>query len=118
MTYLPNGVPLPATDELDTKDWWAACQRRALVAQQCTACQTFRHPPLPTCFQCHSFEYQWTPVSGRAVVHSYIVPHHPVHPALKGHGAYNVVLVDLLDAPGVRMVGNLIDTPPDQVRIG
>ncbi|MBI2913115.1 MAG: OB-fold domain-containing protein [Chloroflexi bacterium] len=117
MAYLPDGLPLPDTNEIDTKDWWAACQRKELVVQQCTDCGTFRHPPMPICHNCHSFAFRWTPVSGRGVVHSFIVPHHPVHPALKGAKPYNVVVVELPDAQ-VRMVGNVIDTPNDQVRIG
>lgn len=118
MAYLPNGLPLPDTNEIDTREWWAACRRKQLVVQQCAACNAFRHPPAPICHQCHAFEHRWTPVSGRGVVFSYILPHHPAHAALKGHPPYNVVLVELPDAPGVRMVGNLLDTPIDQVRIG
>jgi hypothetical protein len=117
MAYLPDAMPLPNTDEIDTKEWWAACQRRQLVVQQCAQCSAFRHPPMPICSNCYSFDFTWTPVSGRGVVYSYIIPHHPVHPALHGHPPYNVVLVELPDA-GVRMIGNLIDTPNNQVRIG
>ena len=118
MAYLPDNLPLPSTEEIDTKEWWAACQRQELTVQQCAACNTFRHPPMPICHQCHSLDFLWTPVSGRGVVFSYILPHHPVHSALREHPPYNVVLVELPDAGGVRMIGNLIDTPIDQVRIG
>lgn len=118
MAYLPDGLPLPNIDEIDTRVWWAACQRRELTVQQCATCDAFRHPPVPICHECHSFDFRWTPVGGRGVVFSYILPHHPVHPALRGHPPYNVVLVELPDAGGVRMIGNLIDTPNDRVRIG
>lgn len=45
-------------------------------------------------------------------------PHHPVHPALTGHRPYTIVLVELPDADGVRMVGNLLCGPTDPVAIG
>ena len=116
MAYLPEDLPLPSTEEIDSKEWWEACARKELVVQQCTSCKAFRHPPQPVCHECSSFEFQWTPVNGKGEVISYILPHHPAHPALKDHGPYNVVVVELEDA-GVRMVGNLIDTPIDEVKI-
>ena len=117
MAYLPDELPLPDTEEIDTKEWWAAAARQELVVQQCSSCNTFRHPPAPICFSCHSFESKLVPVSGKGEVISYILPHHPVHPALRDHPPYNVVVVELADAD-VRMVGNLIDTPIEQVKVG
>ena len=118
MGYLPDDMPLPNTEEIDTREWWASCARKELVIQQCATCGTFRYPPVPICYQCHSFEFQWTPVSGRGIVYSYIIPYHPTHPALRDQPPYNVVLVELPDAGGVRMVGNLLDVPNEEIRIG
>jgi uncharacterized OB-fold protein len=41
-----------------------------------------------------------------------------VHPALKEHGPYIVVLVELPVAGGIRMLGNLLGDPRQLVRIG
>jgi uncharacterized protein len=41
-----------------------------------------------------------------------------VHPALRGHGPYLVVLIELPHAGGVRMVGNLLGDPLQAVEIG
>jgi uncharacterized OB-fold protein len=41
-----------------------------------------------------------------------------VHPALKSHGPYIVVLVELPDAGNVRMLGNLLGDPQQDVPIG
>jgi uncharacterized OB-fold protein len=41
-----------------------------------------------------------------------------VHPALNGHGPYVVVLAELPDAGNVRMLGNLLGDPKQEVRIG
>lgn len=43
---------------------------------------------------------------------------HPVHPALRGHRPYIVVLVELPQAGGVRMIGNLLGDPEQVVSIG
>ncbi len=41
-----------------------------------------------------------------------------MHPALTEAGPYVVLLVELPDADGVRMVGNLVGDPLQLVRIG
>ncbi len=41
-----------------------------------------------------------------------------MHPALKDHGPYIVVLVELPDAGNVRMLGNLLGDPKQAVTIG
>ena len=43
---------------------------------------------------------------------------HPVHPALKDHGPYIVVLVELPDAQNIRMIGNLLGDPEQHIPIG
>jgi uncharacterized OB-fold protein len=51
-------------------------------------------------------------------VHSYTVVHYPTNPALAGAVPYVVVLVSLDDAPNLRVVGNMPETDPADVRIG
>jgi uncharacterized OB-fold protein len=41
-----------------------------------------------------------------------------VHPALKDHGPYIVVLVELPHAGNIRMVGNLLGDPRQEIEIG
>ena len=114
MPYMPEGMALPATDEVDTKEWWEHCKRHELVVQRCTDCGTFRHTPLPVCHNCQSFNYEWHKVSGRGVVYSYMICHYAATPVLKDRVPYNVILVELPDAGNVRMLGNLIDSTPDE----
>jgi uncharacterized OB-fold protein len=57
-------------------------------------------------------------VTPQGVIYSYERVWHPVHPALKEQGAYIVVLVSLPQAGDVRLVGNLLGDPEQQVDIG
>ena len=57
-------------------------------------------------------------VAPRGRIYSWQRPHHPVHPALNGHGPYLVILVELPEADGIRMVGNLLCPPDAPVQIG
>lgn len=104
--------------DADTRPFWEFAARRELRFQRCAACGRFRHPPKPGCPHCGAAEVEWAPVSGRGRVFSYTIIHHPTVPALAGAVPYDVVVVELDDAPGVRLISNLVDVPPDAVRIG
>jgi uncharacterized OB-fold protein len=57
-------------------------------------------------------------VAPRGRIYSWERAWHPVHPALANHGPYIVVLVELPEAGDVRMIGNLIGDPMQEVTIG
>ena len=117
MSYLPTGMPIPKPTP-DDAPFWAACQQRRLVIRHCDGCGHYFHPPMPCCPRCGSVSVSWKPVSGRGTVFTWTVGHHPVHPALKGHPPYNVSVVLLDDADDVRLVSNVVDVAPDELRIG
>ncbi len=47
-------------------------------------------------------------MSGRGSVWSFVVPHPPLTPAFEPLAPYNVIVVELEEDPGIRMVGNLV----------
>ena len=95
-----------------------ATRRGELLVQRCKKCGTFQWGPEWICHKCLSFDLDWHKVSGKGRIYSWERPWHPVHPALKDHGPYIVVLVELPDAGNVRMLGNLLGDPKQEVRIG
>lgn len=101
-----------------TQPFWDACKRRELVLQRCTACQRFQHPPLPGCRYCGSSEIEWAPVGGTGQVYTYTVVHHPAIPQLAESVPYAAVVVELDEAPEARMVSNLLDIAPEDIRMG
>ena len=115
--YLPADIAHLNPSET-TQGYWDACSRRELAIQRCTACGEFQHPPKPICGKCRKFDLEFAPTSGRGKVFTFIVIHHPVHPALKPHLPYNVALVALDDAPGVRIVTNIVELPPEEIQVG
>lgn len=117
MSYLPDAMPSPRPT-LDDAPYWQACQDKQLVIRHCEHCHQFFHPPLPMCQKCGSFNLSWKPVSGDGTVYSYTVGHHAVHPSLKGHAPYNVCVVLLDDADDVRLVSNVVDVEPAELKIG
>lgn len=117
MSYLPDALPLPEPNP-DDKPFWDHCRQRQLRIQRCGDCHRFRHPPVPLCPKCGSPAIVWAPVSGHGTVFTYTIIHHPTHPALKGFGPYNVAIVLLDDADDVRLVSNVVDAAPDEMRVG
>lgn len=114
---LPAGMPAPAEDSL-SQPYWEATRQGRLRIQRCRACRGWQWGPEWVCHRCHAFDLDWEEVAPRGRIWSWERPHHPVHPALNGHTPYIVVLVELPDADNVRMVGNLLGDPRQEVTIG
>ena len=99
----------------DTEPFWQAAKDQRLVAPRCADCGTFRLPPTPFCPRCQSRPVNWMELSGDATVYSFTVVH-----GIPGMPDITLVpaVVDLPDAPGARLVSNIIDVEPADVSIG
>ena len=117
MSYLPDAMPLPDPTP-DERQYWDFCRQKDLRIQKCGACGTFCHPPSPLCPRCRSDKITWAKVSGNGTVFTYTVVHHAADPAVKPALPYNIAVVMLEDADDVRLVSNVIDVAPDDMRIG
>jgi uncharacterized OB-fold protein len=117
--YLPKGLPrpVPSPDGLDAA-YWEGTRAHELRVQRCRSCRGWQWGPEWICHRCRSFELGWERVPGNGRIYSWERAWHPVHPALRERGPYLVVLVELPDAGGVRMVGNLLGDPLEPVVIG
>ncbi|MEU6717554.1 bifunctional MaoC family dehydratase N-terminal/OB-fold nucleic acid binding domain-containing protein [Nonomuraea sp. NPDC046802] len=103
----------PATNQ-DTAFFWEGVQAGELRIQTCADCGHLRHPPGPLCPQCRSANRRHTVASGEGTVYSYVVHHHPPVP-----GRETPFVVAVVELPeGVRIVGNVVDCPIEEVGIG
>ena len=112
--------PLPRIRP-ETQPFWEGCKRRELRIQQCASCGAYRFPPQKMCRHCNSTEVSWEKVSGRGTVYSFAVPSRTSPGELPAKGfeyPFAVVLVELADAGGVRIPSNLVDCPPENIKIG
>jgi len=89
-----------------------------LLVQRCAHCGTWQFGPECLCHSCHAFDPDWVEVPAEGEIYSWERVWHPVHPALKESCPYLVVLVELPHAGRVRLVGNLLGDPAQEVRIG
>ena len=107
------GVLRPVVSR-DTEFFWAGTAAGELRIQRCGECGAVRHPPGPICPRCGAATPGYVVAAGTGEVYSYVVHHHPPVPGRKL--PIVVALVTLTE--GVRMVGELLDAGPGDVRIG
>ncbi|MGH3863404.1 bifunctional MaoC family dehydratase N-terminal/OB-fold nucleic acid binding domain-containing protein [Actinokineospora sp.] len=110
----PVGEVLRPVVSLDTEFFWAGLRERELRIQKCLACDEVRHPPGPMCPGCGSTELTHVMAEGVGEVYSFVVHHHPPMPGKRL--PFVVALVEL--AEGVRLLAELIDVDPAEVRVG
>ena len=117
-TYLPPGLPAPLDEEGVAAPYWNGLRDSVLRVQRCAHCATWQFGGEWLCHHCHAFDPAWVEVAPEGHIYSWERVWHPVHPLLKDHGPYLAVLVELPNAGGLRMLGNLLGDPMQQVVIG
>lgn len=105
----PTALPPKPVPDRDTQPFWDAVVEHRLMVQRCAACEAWIWQPRPICPRCHSADPIWTQVSGDARVISWTVLHPPVLTVWADKLPFVILLVELDEAPGVRMIGQLVD---------
>lgn len=114
-TSCPVPKPLPRILP-ETRAFWEAARRHELVIQQCADCGQRMHFPRFLCHSCLSENLTYVPSPGRGTVYSFTVVRQAAHPAFEAEVPYVYALIELEE--GVRMMSNLINISPEDVRIG
>jgi len=115
--WFPDDMPVPAASA-ETVGWWEEAARHRLVVQRCTACGRTRHPPGPRCPACRGDAWEFAPLPGTGTVYTYTVVHKAFLPALVDTVPYVVAAVELDGGGGTRLVSNVVDVDPHDVRVG
>ena len=98
--------PIPVPNEW-TKPFWDAARRGVLELQRCQNCGHFQHPPYATCTQCVSTDLKFEPVRGQGAIYAYTIMYHTGDKRFASAVPYASIIVELDDAPGALMAGNL-----------
>jgi uncharacterized protein len=101
-----------------TEPFWLATREHRLTIPKCTNCGTFRFPPGPFCHVCRHQEVDQAQISGAGTVYTFTVVRHAVVPSLSDSVPYVIAVIEFDDAPGVRMIANIVESDVDTVRIG
>ena len=100
--------------DADSAFFWEGVEKEELRIQRCASCSKLRHPPRPMCPGCNSLEWDTIVSPGRGQVFSFVVHHHP--PVFGFETPFAIALVELEE--GTRIVGNVTDIAPADVRVG
>jgi len=115
---LPPAELISLTPDVFTTPFWDAARAHRLVVPRCTTCATYRFPPSAFCYVCRTQEVEWVEQPGRGTLYSYTVAWHPLLPDVSDSVPYVPAVVELPDTGGVRLIANLIEVRPSEVRIG
>ncbi len=118
MKGVPPGDVINLTPSPSTEPFWAAAAEHRLVVPRCTACGTFRMPPSPFCWKCRAQDVDWVDHDGNGTVYSYTVIRHAVIPQVRDALPFVAAVVELPQTNGCRLVANIVDCEPEDVRIG
>jgi uncharacterized OB-fold protein len=95
--------------------FWTAGRDGRLRVLRCGACGYFVHPPVPRCPRCLEAGLAPEALSGRGTLYSFTVNHKPWIPDA---APYVIGLVELVEQEGLRLTTNVVDCPPEELRIG
>jgi uncharacterized OB-fold protein len=101
---------LAPTPTPETAPFWAAAAAGRLSIQRCRTCGRHYFYPRSFCPACQSADVEWTDVSGRGRLVSYVINHRPLPPADLDVPQV-IALVELEE--GVRMLTNIVDSPAE-----
>lgn len=111
MTY---EKPLPVIDG-DNARYWEYCRQHELRMQKCRECGYIRFPAGIVCPRCNSLAAEWTKLSGRGKVYSYVIYQAAYHPSYKDDIPYAVAIIQLDEGP--RMESNITGYNLDDIEI-
>ena len=109
-----QGRPLPTLNDLN-RVYWTSGADGVFRLQQCPDCARMIHPPALRCQYDHGVP-EWVELSGRAVVESWTVNHHPFFPGIPT--PYVVAFVNPVEDDRVRVLANLVDVDPEAIEHG
>ncbi len=111
-TIPPQPIPDP-----DSRGFWEATREGHLALQQCASCARWQFPALERCRHCAG-ELHWKPVSGKGVVHTFVIQHHASVPGFTDKVPFVVALMTPDEQADLRIPIRIQTDHPHDVRIG
>jgi len=106
---------LPAISP-ETRPYWEACRERRLVIQRCHECDKYQTYYRAFCCHCWSSVVEDVTVDGEGTVWAFTIAYQNRTPGWEDFVPYVLAAVELKE--GVKLMTNIINCPPDDVRVG
>jgi uncharacterized OB-fold protein len=82
---------------------------------RCVGCSKYHWYPMYWCPHCGGSTIQWSEIDGQGTLYSWTTVHHAFPSDPPRSLPYIVGLVEFIDAPGVRLITNIVDIPPERL---
>ena len=116
MSPMRADFPLPDTEWEPTRAFWAGAARGELLIPRCDACAAYTWYPRTRCRVCRGEAFTWTVMSGRGRLFSWAVVTRAFLPQFEEKVPFVPALVALDEDPAVRLVTEIVDCDPDDLR--
>jgi hypothetical protein len=112
----PASRPVPKPDTyVETKPFWEGAKEGKFMLQYCKDTGRFQHQPRPVSMYTGSRNLEWREASGQGTIYACTVVRVP-GPGIKDRIPLMAATVEL--AEGVRIIANILDAQPDDMKIG
>ena len=105
---------LPIVTSSD-RPFWEGAKRHELMAYKCSSCGAIYYPAID-CVSCDRPRMEWTRVSGKGTVHTFVIYHKVYHAGWKDDVPYNVAWIKLDEGP--LLLSNIVGCRNEQIFIG
>lgn len=95
--------------------FWEACREGRFLLHRCDICQR-SYWPASRCTRHGAAAMRWVEGSGAGTLYTYTIMHYAYTPGMKDKLPYVVGVIQLDEGPFFH--SNVVDCPPDQLRIG
>lgn len=110
--------PIPDLELPALRPFWSAAAQQRLEMPRCAQCQAFNWYPADTCAHCKHTNFKWVELAPHGTLFSWSVVQRPLFPPYAAIAPYIPALVEITDAPGIRLVTRLVDADPLTLVIG
>jgi uncharacterized OB-fold protein len=109
---------LPDPDWAVARPFWEGCRAGELRIPRCRDCDHWVWYPAASCPGCGGGRHEWTRVSGRGRLFTWVTVHRAFLPGYQGRVPFVTALVELEEDPRLRLATFLRDLPPGGLRAG
>jgi uncharacterized OB-fold protein len=109
---------LPDPDWPVARPFWEGCRAGELRIPRCRDCGRWVWYPSAACPGCGGGRSEWTRVSGRGRLFTWVTVHRAFLPGFADRVPFVTALVELEEDPRVRLATFLRDVPPGGPRLG
>lgn len=107
-----------ASENIEYRPFFDGLKQHEVRFPRCESCGRFHWYPMPVCPHCRSSNLIWKKTSGSASLYAWTQVCHSFAPAFDNRIPYIIGVLEFEDAPGVRLVTNIVEVALNDLHHG